>query len=368
MNIISKGIDISRWQGDFDLEKAKAEGFEFAIIKGGGGDDGLYVDKRFAENYRKAKKLGIPVGVYWFSKALTVERAVEEAEYFYQNCLKGRQFELPVYMDIENAAQLDLGKRKLTDIIHAWCQHLEGKDFWVGIYSSKSYFSTYMIDSELQRYAHWVAAWSKSCSYSGSCFGMWQYGGETNLIRSNKVAGVVCDQDYMLVDYPALIKKAGKNGFGETVEESPDADTTDKVGQSENYHFVQAYSLSADGELHLTTNFKVKEFACKDGSDPIFIHPNLPRWCQAARDKFGYAFSPNSAYRTVSHNAKPDVGGSSRSYHIYGMAVDIPAKGNTTPQMLYDFFDELLGNSGELGIYSWGVHVAVCETKKRFKA
>ena len=368
MNIISKGIDISRWQGDFDLEKAKKEGFEFAIIKGGGGDDGLYVDKRFAENYQKAKKLGIPVGVYWFSKALTVEMAVKEAEYFYNNCLKGRQFELPVYMDIENATQLDLGKRKLTDIIHAWCKHLEAKDFWVGIYSSKPYFSTYMIDSELQCYAHWVAAWSKSCSYPGSCFGMWQYGGETNLIRSNKVAGVVCDQDYMLVDYPTLIKKAGKNGFGNTAGETVKDEATDNEGQSENYNFVQAYSLSADGELHLTTNFQVKEFACKDGSDPVFIHPNLPRWCQAARDKFGYPFSPTSAYRTATHNKKPDVGGASRSYHIYGMAVDIPAKDGTTPQMLYDFFDDLLGDSGELGIYSWGVHVAVCTPTNRCKA
>ena len=228
MDIISKGIDISEWQGSFNLDKAKAEGFEFAIIRGGGGDDGLYVDTRFVENYQKAKKLGIPTGIYWISKALTVERAVEEAEYFYQNCLKGRQFELPVYIDIEKKAQLNLGKRKLTDIIHAWCQRLEAKDFWVGIYSSESFFSTYMIDSELQRYAHWVAAWSKSCGYSGSCFGMWQYGGETNLIRSNKVAGVVCDQDYMLVDYQTLIKKAGKNGFGEKVEESPGADATTK--------------------------------------------------------------------------------------------------------------------------------------------
>ena len=367
MNIISKGIDISKWQGDFDMAKAKAEGFEFVIIKGGGGDSGLYVDSRFLKNYQKAKELGLPVGVYWFSKALTTERAIEEAEYFYKNCLKGRQFELPVYMDIENAAQLDLGKRQLTDVIHAWCQNLEAKDFWVGIYSSKSYFSTYMIDSELQRYAHWVGAWSKTCSYSGSCFGMWQYGGETNLIRSNKVAGVVCDQDYMLIDYPTLIKKAGKNGYAATKEEAAEDETEAATGQTENTNYVQVFSLSADGETQLTTNFKVKEFACKDGSDPVFIHPKLPEWCQAARDKFGYAFSPNSAYRTVSHNEKPSVGGSTRSYHTYGKAVDIPAKGNTTPQMLYDFFDELLGNTGELGIYSWGVHVAVCETKKRFE-
>lgn len=225
MNILRSGIDISGWQGDFDIAKAKAEGFSFAVLKGGGGDDGLYTDSRFARNYEKAKALGLPVGVYWFSKALTTEAAVEEAEYFYANCLKGRQFELPVYIDIENKTQLALGKRLLTDIIHAFCQNLEAKGFWVGIYSSLSYFGSYMYDGELQRYAHWVACWAKTCGYSGDCFGLWQYGGETNLIRSNKVAGVTCDQDYMLIDYPTLIKAAGKNGFGEPSEDTTE-DTT----------------------------------------------------------------------------------------------------------------------------------------------
>jgi hypothetical protein len=47
--------------------------------------------------------------------------------------------------------------------------------------------------------------------------------------------------------------------------------------------------------------------------------------------------------------------------------VDIPEGPGATPQQLYDFFDELLGDSGELGIYSWGVHVAVSEKKSRFR-
>ena len=213
MNILKTGIDISKWQGDFDLAKAKSEGFDFVILKGGGGDDGLYTDSRFAKNYEKAKALGLPVGAYWFSKALTVEAATQEADYFYEHCLKGRQFELPVYIDVENKAQLAVGKRLLTDIIHAWCQRLEARGFWVGIYSSLSYFSNYMYDAELQRYAHWVACWAKTCDYTGDCFGMWQYGGGTNLIRSNQVAGVTCDQDYLLIDYPTLIKAAGKNGY-----------------------------------------------------------------------------------------------------------------------------------------------------------
>lgn len=218
MNILKSGVDVSGYQGSFDFAAAMAEGFSFAVLKGGGGDAGLYTDSKFAANYAAAKAQGFDVGAYWFSRALTVEAAVSEADYFYENCLKGRQFELPVYMDVEHKTQLGLGKRLLTDVIHAFCQRLEDKGCWAGIYSSQSYFSSYMLDGELQRYAHWVACWGKSCSYTGDCFGLWQYGGETNLIRSNQVAGVTCDQDYLLIDYPALIKAAGKNGCADTAQ------------------------------------------------------------------------------------------------------------------------------------------------------
>lgn len=210
-----KGIDISAWQGAIDLARAGEEGFDFVIIKGGGGDDGLYTDSKFARNYSLAKSLGMAVGAYWFSRALTVEEAKAEADYFYAHCLKGRQFELPIYIDVENKKQLAVGKRLLTDIIHAFCRRLEELGFYVGIYSSQSYFCSYMYDDELQRYAHWVACWAKDCDYPGDSFGLWQYGGEVNVLRTNRVAGVVCDQDYLLTDYTPIIKDAGLNGFGE---------------------------------------------------------------------------------------------------------------------------------------------------------
>lgn len=209
------GIDISRWQGNFDMAKAKSEGVKFVIIKGGGGDKSLYIDQKFEVNYNNAKSLNLPTGCYWFSKALTISAAKKEAEYFYTNCIKGKKFELPIYIDVENKEQLAVGKRLLTDIIKAWCDYLESKNCYVGIYSSLSMYSTYMYDDELQKYAHWVAQWSTSCTYKKD-YGMWQFGGETNKIRSNKVAGVVCDQDYMLVDYPSIIKSAGKNGYSKS--------------------------------------------------------------------------------------------------------------------------------------------------------
>lgn len=223
------GVDISRWQGDFNMAKAKAEGVTFVIVKGGGGDSGLYVDRKFTANYDNAKRLGLPVGCYWYSKALTVAQARQEAEFFYEKCLKGRQFELPVYMDVEQKDMLALGKRALTDVIKAFLNALTAKGYFAGIYSSKSMFGDYMYDSELVGYHHWVAQWGTACTYSGQ-YGMWQFGGEVNKLRSNKVAGILCDQDYMLVDYPTAIKAVGANGFAKTeVKKMTEAQLRQKV-------------------------------------------------------------------------------------------------------------------------------------------
>ena len=128
---------------------------------------------------------------------------------------------------------------------------------------------------------------------------------------------------------------------------------------------AMVFSKSTDGALYLTDNFQVKEFACSDGTDVIVIHPYIPIICQAVRNWFGYPYSPNSAYRTVSHNKSS--GGANGSFHVYGKAVDIPACNGVTPKELYEFLDRLCGNSCEIGLYDWGVHVGICDTKKRFK-
>ena len=139
-------------------------------------------------------------------------------DYFYNNILKNRQFELPVFIDVEHPDMLAVGKPKLTAIVKKWCDILEKKGFWVGIYASVYGFSAYMNDVELLPYTHWVAQWAEECTYENKdVLGFWQFGGETNLIRSNLVAGVVCDQNYMYLDFPSIIKEKKLNGFDKTV-------------------------------------------------------------------------------------------------------------------------------------------------------
>lgn len=208
------GIDISKWQGNFDFKKALKEGVSFAVIKGGGNDDGLYTDPMFEQNYSSAKAVGLPVGVYWFSKALSCEEAVTEADYLINNILKNKQFELPIYIDVEHKEMLDLGKDQLTKTVDKFCSYLEQKGYFVGIYSSVYSFSKHMDDEVLKKYTHWVAQWAKECTYNNTdVLGMWQFGGETNLIRNNYIAGNICDQNYMYIDFPQIIKEKKLNGF-----------------------------------------------------------------------------------------------------------------------------------------------------------
>ena len=111
----------------------------------------------------------------------------------------------------------------LTEIVKTFCSIVEAAGYWVGIYSSESFFNSEMNDGELTRYSHWVARWGKSkpAPTSGAETQMWQFGGETNLIRSNKINGQTCDQDYCYVDYPAKIKSAGLNGYSKGSNTTP---------------------------------------------------------------------------------------------------------------------------------------------------
>lgn len=126
---------------------------------------------------------------------------------------------------------------------------------------------------------------------------------------------------------------------------------------------VRVYSKAKNGNEKLSANFKVKEFACKDGSDPIFISYELVEVLQAIRDQFGKAVTITSAYRTVAHNKK--VGGATYSQHLYGMAADIKVKG-VKPREVAAFAETLLPGSGGIGVYASFVHVDVRESKARW--
>lgn len=186
-------------------------------LKAGGADDGLYKDSKFEANYKKCEECGLPKGAYFYGNARSVSDAKKEAEYFL-SILKGKKYEYPVFYDVEGKMITANDRNTLTQIVKAFCSAVETAGYWVGIYSSESFFNSEMNDGELTCYSHWVARWGKTkpAPVSGAETQMWQFGGETNLIRSNKINGQTCDQDYCYVDYPAKIKAAGLNGYAKS--------------------------------------------------------------------------------------------------------------------------------------------------------
>lgn len=128
---------------------------------------------------------------------------------------------------------------------------------------------------------------------------------------------------------------------------------------------IKAYSKAKNGNTKLSANFKVREFACNDGSDPIFISPELVEVLQKIRDHFGNPVNINSGFRTASYNKRKDVGGATYSQHLYGTAADIRISG-VSPKNIAAYAETLLPNKGGIGIYKDFVHVDVRDVKSRW--
>ena len=137
---------------------------------------------------------------------------------------------------------------------------------------------------------------------------------------------------------------------------------------------LKAYSLARDGALHLTPHFRVREFACRDGSDPIFVEEELAALLEAIRLHFGCPVAITSGFRTAAHNAA--VGGSKSSQHLLGRAADFWVEGVPVATVA-DYAEKLLPGRGGIGRYpkdaahpsrktGW-VHIDTRTNKSRWK-
>ena len=127
---------------------------------------------------------------------------------------------------------------------------------------------------------------------------------------------------------------------------------------------INAYSKAKDGGKKLSTNFAVKEFACKDGSDAVLVAPRLVMVLQSLRSHFCAAVTINSGYRTPQYNAR--VGGVTDSQHCYGTAADIVVRGKT-PAQVAAYARQLMPDWGGVGVYDSFCHIDVREAKADWK-
>ena len=209
---MKKGIDVSTFQGEIDWKKVKAAGIEFAMVRAAYGweDWENQVDKRFHQNVKGAQAAGVNVGAYHYSYATTAEEARKEAEFFL-DAIRGYRLEYPVAFDLEDKCQANLGRDRLSEIVHAFCRTVEDAGYYVMLYTNLDWIRNRLDPALLNRYDLWLAQWGVDAPTYEGPIGIWQRcsDGEVDGIRGR----VDLDMDMGRRDYPEYMKKGGVNGW-----------------------------------------------------------------------------------------------------------------------------------------------------------
>lgn len=188
------GVDVSNYQGSIDWQALKAQGIEFAYLRlglRGYGEQGtLYTDRSFARYYEGAKAAGIDVGVYFFSQAVTVREAADEA-LFALELLNGRALDLPVYYDWEPVSADDsrtamYDGRYLTAGATAFCNIIEQGGYTAGVYLNRQQgYYRYDLRSLAGR-SLWVADYADYPDFYYA-YDVWQYEHQARLDGVNEI-------------------------------------------------------------------------------------------------------------------------------------------------------------------------------------
>ena len=197
-------IDVSRYQGTIDWNQVKSHvgGAMLKTVSTNKSFGGIYIDPMFETNYAACKRLGIPVGVYYYTYAQDAATVQAELAKLHQ-ALAGKTLTLPVAVDVEDNKLKPLSADALTDLVIAAADAIESWGLYAMVYTYTYYSQTELSMDRLAAYDLWIADYrSKRPTRK---HGMWQY---TSTGRLDGIAGSV-DISHAYKDYPTIIARAG---------------------------------------------------------------------------------------------------------------------------------------------------------------
>jgi GH25 family lysozyme M1 (1,4-beta-N-acetylmuramidase) len=197
-------LDVSRWQGRIDWDTVKASGRVHGVmLRALGSRSGTpYIDPMFETNYSACTRLGIPVGVYYYSCAVTAPQRDTELALLH-DALRGKRLQLPAAIDVEDARLRALTPDALSALVAGAARQLEHWGLYAMVYTYAHFADTALHMDTLAPFDLWLA------DYRGKRparrHGMWQY---TSRGRVPGISGPV-DLSRTEKDYPALLHRAG---------------------------------------------------------------------------------------------------------------------------------------------------------------
>lgn len=197
-------LDVSKWQGSINWDKVKAsgkiDGVMLRVLGSKGGKP--YLDPYFARNYAECARLGIPVGGYYYTCAVTPRQTEEELAAL-RAALADKNFQLPLAIDVEDPRLRSLAPAKLSDLVAEAAAQLEAWGLYAMVYTYTNFADTALAAQPLAPYDLWLA------DYRGKRparrHGMWQY------TSSGKIPGVSgpVDLSHAYKGYAAIIQRKG---------------------------------------------------------------------------------------------------------------------------------------------------------------
>ena len=222
-DIVAKGIDVSRWNhqispasGEYlplDWEAIKSQGVDFVILKIGSTKSGM--EPTFTMDYEGARAAGLEVGVYFYTYSTDVESILKDAESLLL-WLEGKQFEYPIYLDLEDSSLSKLGKNRLSAMCEAFLCRLQENGYYTGLYTNHTWLTTVLDTPRIvSLFDIWYArypltekpTWNEE-KY-GKQLGMWQY------TESGTLDGLdgYFDFNYAYKNYKNIMEEWELNGF-----------------------------------------------------------------------------------------------------------------------------------------------------------
>ena len=262
------GIDVSAYQKKINWELAKSQ-IEFSILRLGwiGNKNNHTLDDEFERNYSECKRLGIPVGVYVYCYSDNIDAVKSGAEWTVEK-LKNKILDLPVYIDMEEAAISSKGKDLLTQMCFEFIDIVQKRDFLGGVYANRNWFDNFLNKDEIKRrYTTWIATYTSGDSLYKGEYDMWQ---NSSSGRINGIEGNV-DTNYMYRDLiEEVLNKRGGNvellcrAHIQDIGWTDYTDTKNGIGTENESKRLEAIQFKATGDLQIQYRVHVQDIGWQE--------------------------------------------------------------------------------------------------------
>lgn len=239
---ITRGIDVSEWQGNINWNQVKQAGIDFAFVRISYGLS--HNDYTYEANMTKAEQAGVPVGTYVYSTALSTTTALKEAQYAIEK-MQGYKVSYPVVFDLEYAKAKNLSAKTVSQMALAFCNEVRKAGYYPMVYCNTDWYDNYIDWSLLSGLDVWIARYGDRIQAPDKGrynYSIWQCtdGNRDNGLNSTSglVAGIPVgndvDVDFGYVDYTKKITPRKTSVSGYTPAKKPDISTSGTSGDSEN--------------------------------------------------------------------------------------------------------------------------------------